>query len=454
MDIVLSHIDALEAMRKPYFPSRLARAELCPTELPRHMPLLGEVREALNVCPQLAGATTPLHVLVDASCHRHVSPVAIAHSCTAELPAGSLVELMPGVRCSSPALLCVQMAPHLTASELTLLLSEMLGTYALSESSDRGMEKRKAPLLTRATLGAYLEKLGRFKGAAIVRDALGRVPECAASPMEAKLFIRATSRFASGGYRLGEVALNDSVRLEALSGEVGELRVRKPDLLLLAPEGRAEAGSFRGVAFDYYGDWHTKPEQVKRDTDRANEFLAHDFKDYVLWKENYDDIDYMDGVMARARRDIGLPERKVSVRRAREERAARDKRIALRVLPFEGAAAFDPRWTSEALGNVVNNAVKYTPAGGAVTLSAQLLDSFCRIDVADTGPGIPEGEQGEIFNRFYRGASTRAAEGLGLGLYLAREILTRQGGYIKVACPPGAGCVFSLYLPRETPRPL
>ena len=323
MDIVLSHIDALEAMRKPYFPSRLARAELCPTELPRHMPLLGEVREALNVCPQLAGATTPLHVLVDASCHRHVSPVAIAHSCTAELPAGSLVELMPGVRCSSPALLCVQMAPHLTASELTLLLSEMLGTYALSESSDRGMEKRKAPLLTRATLGAYLEKLGRFKGAAIVRDALGRVPERAASPMEAKLFIRATSRFASGGYRLGEVALNDSVRLEALSGEVGELRVRKPDLLLLAPEGRAEAGSFRGVAFDYYGDWHTKPEQVKRDTDRANEFLAHDFKDYVLWKENYDDIDYMDGVMARARRDIGLPERKVSVRRAREERAAR-----------------------------------------------------------------------------------------------------------------------------------
>ena len=139
---------------------------------------------------------------------------------------------------------------------------------------------------------------------------------------------------------------------------------------------------------------------------------------------------------------------------AQEERAARDKRIALRVLPFEGAAAFDPRWTSEALGNVVNNAVKYTPAGGTVTLSAQLLDSFCRIDVADTGPGIPEGEQGEIFNRFYRGASTRAAEGLGLGLYLAREILTRQGGYIKVACPPGAGCVFSLYLPRETPRPL
>lgn len=323
MDIVLSHINALEAMRKPYFPSRLARSELCPTELPRHMPLLGEVREALCVCPQLAGAPTPLHVLVDASCHRHASPVAVAHSCAAPLPSGSLVELMPGVRCSSPALLCVQMAPHLTANELILLMSEMLGIYAVSEGSDRGMEQRFAPLLTRIGLEDYLEKLRRFKGAAIVREALGRVPERAASPMEAKLFLRATSRFASGGYRLGDVALNDSVRLEALAGEVGELRVRKPDLLLLSPEGSAGTPLFRGVAFDYYGDWHKRPEQVKRDTDRANEFLAHDFKDYVLWKENYDDIDYMDGIMARARRDIGLPERKISSKRAKAERAAR-----------------------------------------------------------------------------------------------------------------------------------
>ena len=307
----------------PYFPARLARARLCPTELPLQMPLLGEARGALGVCPQLERASPPLHVLVDGACHRHASPVVVPHACSAELPPGSLVELMPGVRCSSPALLCVQMAPHLTASELTLLLSERLGTYAVSEGSDRGAEQRRAPLLTRTWLEAYLEKLGRFKGVAIVREALGGVPERAASPMEAKLFMRATRRFASGGYRLERVALNDPVRLEALSGEVGQLRVRKPDLLLLAPEDASVAARSRGVAFDYYGDWHTKPDQVKRDTKRANEFLAYDFKDYVLWKENYDDIDYMDGVMAKARRDIGLPERKVSFKRARAEREAR-----------------------------------------------------------------------------------------------------------------------------------
>lgn len=129
--------------------------------------------------------------------------------------------------------------------------------------------------------------------------------------------------------------------------------------------------------------------------------------------------------------------------------AALAKQITLTADPFDGSAAFDPRWTGEALENVVNNAVKYTPPGGRVSVSAQLLDSFCRIDVADTGPGVPESEQAAVFNRFYRGGATRAAEGLGLGLYLAREILARQGGYIRLSSRPGEGCVFSLYLPRD-----
>ena len=78
--------------------------------------------------------------------------------------------------------------------------------------------------------------------------------------------------------------------------------------------------------------------------------------------------------------------------------AAQAKGIALTVELLDGQAAFDPRWTGEALCNVVDNAVKYTPPGGRVTISAQLLDSFCRVDVADTGPGIPEEEQGAVFD--------------------------------------------------------
>lgn len=129
--------------------------------------------------------------------------------------------------------------------------------------------------------------------------------------------------------------------------------------------------------------------------------------------------------------------------------AAREKGLALTVRPTEATACFDPKWTPEALFNLVDNAVKYTPAGGRVELTAVLTDSFCRLDVADTGPGIPESEQGAIFDRFVRGGATRGAEGLGIGLYLARQIAAGQGGYIRVRSAPGRGSTFSLYLPRR-----
>lgn len=129
--------------------------------------------------------------------------------------------------------------------------------------------------------------------------------------------------------------------------------------------------------------------------------------------------------------------------------AAAQKGVVLTVRPAEANAWFDPRWTAEALGNLVDNAVKYTPSGGRVTLSAALTESFCRVDVADTGPGIPESEQGAIFGRFARGSAARNTEGLGIGLYLARQIAAGQGGYIKVRSAPGQGSVFSLYLPRR-----
>ena len=127
--------------------------------------------------------------------------------------------------------------------------------------------------------------------------------------------------------------------------------------------------------------------------------------------------------------------------------AAAGKGITLTVLPAQGSARFDSKWTAEALGNVVDNAVKYTPPGGKVTLSAVFYELFCCIQVADTGPGVPEEEQARIFGRFYRGMQVREQEGLGLGLFLTRSILGREGGYIKLSSKPGRGSVFSLYLP-------
>ena len=111
-------------------------------------------------------------------------------------------------------------------------------------------------------------------------------------------------------------------------------------------------------------------------------------------------------------------------------------------------AVFDLKWTTEALGNVVDNAVKYTHPGGTVRITVTMYELFCRIDVADTGIGIAEEEQARIFSRFYRSPQVAQQDGVGIGLHLARQILSDQGGYIKVSSAPGKGSVFSLFLQR------
>lgn len=131
--------------------------------------------------------------------------------------------------------------------------------------------------------------------------------------------------------------------------------------------------------------------------------------------------------------------------------AAEQKGIALQLhlqQQAEMKALYDLRWTAEALGNLLDNAVKYTPPGGCIQVSATQYELFCRIDVRDNGVGIAEEEQAQIFGRFYRGRQVREQEGLGIGLYLAREIAQKQGGYLKLSSRPGQGSTFSLYLPR------
>ena len=112
----------------------------------------------------------------------------------------------------------------------------------------------------------------------------------------------------------------------------------------------------------------------------------------------------------------------------------------------------DRRWTAEALANLLDNAVKYTPAGGRVRLRVEDWESQVKIDVSDTGCGIPEAAQGAIFQRFWRAPAVHEEEGIGLGLYLAREIVTLQGGYIRVSSAPGKGATFSVFLPKEDAR--
>lgn len=111
------------------------------------------------------------------------------------------------------------------------------------------------------------------------------------------------------------------------------------------------------------------------------------------------------------------------------------------------SAVFDEKWTAEAVGNMIDNAVKYTEKG-SVTLSVKSYEMYLCIQVADTGIGISEQEQSKIFSRFYRSEAVHQQAGIGIGLFLAREIITLEEGYIKICSKPGKGSVFSVFLPQ------
>ena len=120
--------------------------------------------------------------------------------------------------------------------------------------------------------------------------------------------------------------------------------------------------------------------------------------------------------------------------------AADNKQIGVSVdCPENLTVAHDSKWTAEALFNLLDNAVKYTPAGGKITVTVEKWEMYAEIKVADTGKGISESNQAAIFRRFYREEEVHEQPGVGIGLYLARKIVTKQGGYIKVVSELGSG---------------
>ncbi|MDD2957571.1 MAG: HAMP domain-containing sensor histidine kinase [Lachnospiraceae bacterium] len=134
------------------------------------------------------------------------------------------------------------------------------------------------------------------------------------------------------------------------------------------------------------------------------------------------------------------------------EVAALKKKVEIKMEPFpdEDGCFADRKWTAEAIGNVLENAVKYSPEGSSVQIKVIPYDSFFCISVQDSGIGIAEEEQGLIFRRFYRSPAVTGTPGFGIGLYLVREVLSRQGGFVKVKSALGQGSEFQLFLSRRT----
>lgn len=129
--------------------------------------------------------------------------------------------------------------------------------------------------------------------------------------------------------------------------------------------------------------------------------------------------------------------------------AAKRKGISIYTEQTGATAYFDRKWTGEAIYNILDNAVKYTPEGGRIDITVSEYEMFAVIRISDTGIGIGEEEQTQIFERFYRSDRVQSDDGVGLGLYLARQIIAGEGGYIRVTSEPGEGSEFAVYLPKK-----
>lgn len=114
-------------------------------------------------------------------------------------------------------------------------------------------------------------------------------------------------------------------------------------------------------------------------------------------------------------------------------------------------AFYDRKWTTEAVFNLLDNAVKYTQEGGHIRVSAQRQEMYLQIRVSDDGPGIEEKNHNLIWKRFFREDSVHEEDGAGVGLYLVRQIAALQDGYVKVRSEKGRGADFYIYLPIIPP---
>lgn len=130
--------------------------------------------------------------------------------------------------------------------------------------------------------------------------------------------------------------------------------------------------------------------------------------------------------------------------------AASAKRILLRALPPKilGMVVCDHDRIVQVLSNLIGNAIKFTPEGGAVTLRVQEKDASLEVLISDTGPGVSEAHAKRIFER-YTQLANKNRQGLGLGLYISRMLVEAHGGNLSVTSTLGKGCVFGFTLPKQ-----
>ena len=126
---------------------------------------------------------------------------------------------------------------------------------------------------------------------------------------------------------------------------------------------------------------------------------------------------------------------------------AENKNIEIEITGENCIVSYDRKWTLEAICNILENAIKYTNQNGKIRIHLEKLENFLKIDIIDNGIGIDEENINNIFKRFYRERKVHNIDGVGIGLYLSKNIIENQNGYIKVKSKVNKGTTFSVFLP-------
>lgn len=325
--MMLSHTSALEVLRRSDAPRLIERGRLARRPaVPSDMPSVAVSERALRRVAPLRDLERPLDVAVSREAGRHRSELVRGHLLAFDLPADAAFSLAPDVLCAGPELVALQMAEYASDLELLLLVDELCGHYAIQPAASSGLVKRLDPLTSGEKILGLLDRLGAVRGSVKLRRAVERSRARSGSPRESKTAHLLGFGTRAGGFGIEIVSLNEPLlveRAETILEEVSE-RVRKPDLLILAPEQAPASMPFRGVALDYQGGYHRDPLQESSDINRRNELLACGVKDYEIAAEHFSSLPYLEWLVGRMQNDLGMASRRLSG----AERSALDARRA------------------------------------------------------------------------------------------------------------------------------
>ena len=228
---------------------------------------------------------------------------------------GSVIKLninSSSVLISSPFELLFQMASKLSLLELVLLISEFQGRFVIDASSGELLSNWYTPFFQKSELLAFLRKKKGARSFRKVKAATDLSVENAASPMEVKLALRALMPVYKGGYAIPHVELNKEFEIQNMSGIKSQKKNRAIDLLLSS--GALNSNGSQNVALEYNGSVHELIDVADRDYKRNNELLAAGIEEFVISKNEYDDIVFMDNLFTIIRSRLNLPRRHTSLK--------------------------------------------------------------------------------------------------------------------------------------------